>query len=428
MRAARDVTLDGATPDGAAAGSQAAIADLRAGLRVDVSGGRNVDMKPNAVIKADDGNAATDTGEIRLTAGETLTVQSESFGGHEVYLHAGGDVLLQAQLDSGHLVDVQAGLGAGGIGSIITDVRTDIATFGSEIHMKAGVNGGDLLLTDAQIYTAGPIELSAPAGTLIHTGGRIIADSLTALVRDGIQANLDVRSVTATITGAGDLVLLTEGNVTLADVTVTNGSVAVQGFGHVVAEKVRALGGTGDITLGSYAGDISLGTVTAAGTVDAEANVGKILGLPGGAVSGADVQFTGRLTAGVTVVSDDITLISQFPGDVIINHPSTNTLTLRQVHVIDGSLIVNTLGDLVVLDAQLLSNSGLHQVALQAGGDVILSYLNAGDYAATEAEAAAIRAERGESGRRADPRDERRLDHRRRFDPGGRRQPTRTST
>ncbi|HND54741.1 MAG TPA: hypothetical protein PLV92_20155, partial [Pirellulaceae bacterium] len=351
-------------------------------------------MKPNAVLSADDGDPNTHNGEIDLTAGETLTVRSDAFGGYEVHLHAGGDVYLQASLDSGHLVDVQAGLGPTGVGSIITDINTDIATSGSEIHFKAGPNGGNLELTDAQIYTAGPIELSAPAGSLVHTGGRIIADSLSATVRDGITAHLDVRTIDATITGAGNLNLLTEGNVTLQSVTVTNGQVDVQGFGDVVAVNVKTLGGDGSITIGSYAGNLLLGTIQAAGGFTAEANVGEISGLPGGSIGATETQFQGQMTDNLNVVSDDITLISQFPGDVVINHPSTRPLTLRQVYVLDGSLIVHTLGDLIVMDAQLLTNNGEHHVELNAGGDVIVSNLIAGDYAATPVEADVLRAVR----------------------------------
>ncbi|MEY3173095.1 MAG: hypothetical protein RLZZ436_1008, partial [Planctomycetota bacterium] len=83
VSAGRDVLLDGARPVSAGADSLAAVADLRAGTRVDVSGGRNVTMKADAILRADDGNATTQTEVIRLTAGETLTVQSDAFGGHE---------------------------------------------------------------------------------------------------------------------------------------------------------------------------------------------------------------------------------------------------------------------------------------------------------------------------------------------------------
>jgi hypothetical protein len=56
-----------------------------------------------------------------------------------------------------------AGLGPTGIGSVITDIETDLSTKGSEIIIRAGNMGGSLLLKDADIFTAGPLTLAAPA-------------------------------------------------------------------------------------------------------------------------------------------------------------------------------------------------------------------------------------------------------------------------
>ncbi|MFM7830672.1 MAG: hypothetical protein ACKPJD_02735, partial [Planctomycetaceae bacterium] len=211
IRAGRDVILDGKAAPGAALNSLAAVADLRAGLTIDVLGNRNVELRSDAILRADDGDAATQNGVIRLEAGSTLTVQSDAFGGHEVYLWSGGDVLMQSQMTSGHLIDVRAGRGPSGVGSVITNLQTDIETLGSEINIFAGTNGGSLLLTDSAIYTAGPITLSAPAGSLIHSGGMIIADSLSATVRNNIEANLDVRTVSAASTSTGSITLQTNG-------------------------------------------------------------------------------------------------------------------------------------------------------------------------------------------------------------------------
>jgi hypothetical protein len=171
VRAGRDVVLDGKVVDGAPANALAAVADLRAGLTVDVFGARNVELRADAILRADDGDAATSNGVIRLHAGQTLTVESDAFGGHEIFLFSDGDVLMQSKMTSGHLIDVCAGLGPAGTGSIITNIQTDLETLGSEINLSAGANGGSLLLTNAAILTAGPITLSAPAGSLVHSGG-----------------------------------------------------------------------------------------------------------------------------------------------------------------------------------------------------------------------------------------------------------------
>ncbi|MEI7699746.1 MAG: hypothetical protein WCK86_08130, partial [Planctomycetia bacterium] len=393
--AGRDVLLDGMTPGGVSSEVAPAVADLRAGLKIEVSGGRNVILKKDAVLQADDGNSQTASGVIRLAAGETLTVQSDSFGGHEVYLQSGGDVLLQAKMTSGHLIDVQAGLGTSGIGSVITNIETDLETLGSEINLAAGSKGGDLLLTNAQIFTAGPITLAAPAGSLVHSGGQILADSLSAVVRNGITANLDVRTVSASVTGSGDVNLTTSGPVTLASVTVASGSVAVEGFGDITAQNVTTLGGSGGISLTGLQGNLTLGNIFASGTLDVQSDLGQISSLPGTTVAASDVNYTGQVAEDFAFASDDITLITRTAGDVVINYTGSGPLTLRQVYVLAGSLIVHTPGDLIVLDARLLSNTGDYSVQLNAGGNVLIDHLDAGEYAATEADAAAIRSARG---------------------------------
>jgi hypothetical protein len=333
VRAGRDVTLDGEVPEGAAAGTKAAVADLQAGLRVDVQGGRDVLMKKDAILKADDGDAETETGVIRLKAGQTLTVESDAFGGHEIFLHSDGDVLMQSKMTSGHLIDVQAGLGVSGVGSVVSSIETDLETLGSEINLAAGINGGNLLLTNAAILTAGPITLSAPAGSLIHSGGQILADSLSAVVKNGITANLNVRTISANVTGTGDLNLTTSGSVVLANVTVASGSVSVAGSGDITAQNVTTLGGSGNISLSSNSGDVTLGRIAAAGSLEAATHTGEITSLPGGLIAAAGgTSFAGPVTSALPLTSNDITLITRQAGDVVLNYTGTGPLTLRQVH------------------------------------------------------------------------------------------------
>ncbi|MFM8479548.1 MAG: hypothetical protein ACKOEO_27480, partial [Planctomycetaceae bacterium] len=395
VRAGRDVILDGKAVPGAALNSLAAVADLRAGLTVDVFGSRNVEMRSDAILRADDGDANTENGVIRLEAGSTLTVQSDAFGGHEVFLWSDGDVLMQSQMTSGHLIDVRAGRGPAGIGSIITNLQTDIETLGSEINLIAGSKGGNLLLTDAAIYTAGPITLSAPAGSLIQSGGMIIADSLNATVKNNIEANLDVRSVTATSTGTGYITLQTNSNVTLASVSTVAGPITINGLATITAQNVRAGGPSGNVIINGVIGDLVLGNITAAVDVAVQSDFGEITRIPGTTISADSIQWTGKLTAPLEVDAADVTLTTRTPGVVVINYSGPETLILRRVRVLEGSLIVNTPGDLVVLDARLLSTNSSYSVQMNAGGDVSIDYLSAGDYAATDAQAAEIRTARG---------------------------------
>ncbi len=404
VQAARDVWLDGApAPRGAAAATLAAVADLRAGQTVDVSGGHNVDMQANAILKADDGDPATVSGVIRLTAGQTLFVRSDAFGGHEIYLHSGGDVEMKAELDSGHLIDVRAGLGPDGIGSVKTDVNTDLATAGSEIHILAGPRGGDLLLTDAQIYTAGPLELSAPAGR--HRPHRWAARGPDPDrhrprrdQRQSGRADADChrhRYGRSGVAGrrrhhAGRR-LGCQRHVRLAGLWRDHADRrhGRQRLGRRAGLRRRdgaqrpALGGAGDVSLGSFTGDVTLGTILAAGTFSAQANVGAVTQAPGGSITAKDVRFTGVLPSSFDLAADELALVNYRPGDMTVNHPYARPLTLTKVYLVNGSLTVNTDGDLIVSDVRLRSDTGLHTVALTAGGNVAIDLLNVGDYAAT---------------------------------------------
>ncbi|MEN9556606.1 MAG: hypothetical protein RLZZ232_2892, partial [Planctomycetota bacterium] len=395
VRAGRDVILDGKSLTDAQPGTLAAVADLRAGLTVDVFAQRNVELRSDAIVHADDGDTATNDGVIRLHAGQTLTVRSDAFGGHEIFLHSDGDVLMQSQMTSGHLIDVRAGLGPAGVGSVITSLQTDLETLGSEIVLAAGSKGGSLLLTNAAILTAGPITLSAPAGSLVHSGGMIVADTLSATVRDNIEAALNVRTVNAASTGAGNISLQTQGSVTLADISTAAGSVSVTGFGPITAGSIVAGGSGGDVSIEGLIGDVVLGDITAGGKLTVESDFGQISRTPGTSIAADEVLWVGELDASFELDSGDVTLITRTPGDVVINYSGSSPLILRQVYVLEGSLIVNTPGDLIVMDARLLSTNENYLITLNAGGNVSLGYLEAGEYAATDAEADAIRQARG---------------------------------
>ncbi|MFN9037047.1 MAG: hypothetical protein ACK5YO_12170, partial [Planctomyces sp.] len=116
---------------------------------------------------------------------------------------------------------------------------------------------------------------------------------------------------------------------------------------------------------------------------------------PGTSISADTVQWTGQLAAAFEIDSPDITLITRTPGDVVINYTGSETLILRKVYVLEGSLTVNTPGNVTVLDARLLSTSSGYSITISAGGSVSIDFLSAGDYAATEAQALQIRTARG---------------------------------
>jgi Ca2+-binding RTX toxin-like protein len=384
VTASRDVLLTGGkAPAGAADGTLAAIADIRAGQTIDIRGNRYVDLQKDAILKADDNNPATKTDTIKLSAGNTLYVRSDAFGGYNILLYSDGDVEMRSKLDSGHLIDVRAGLGPTGIGSVITDIEADLSTKGSEIIIRAGSNGGSLILPDAQIFTAGPLTMAAPKGQIAHSGGRIAAESLVATARDGIAANLNVRNVTAEVSGNGNLTLDTIGNVVLNSVKVVGGSVNVIGFGNVEARSVVTRPGRGSVSLNSINGDLIIGTVVSNGDFTADTKTGNITQIAGTVIYAAKTNLNGKMGDRFTLDSDDLWIVSDKPGSVAIDHPNNRLFTIHQAYILDGNFTVSTRGDMLVKDVRVRSNSGNHAVSFTAGGNLTFGLINAGDYAVT---------------------------------------------
>jgi hypothetical protein len=183
----------------------------------------------------------------------------------------------------------------------------------------------------------------------------IVADSLTASVKNNLEAVLDVRTINAESTGSGSIELQTTGPVTLADVSTASGSITVTGFGTIIAENLAAGGSGGNINLEGLTGDLVLGNITAAGALTVESDLGEISRTADTQIAAKEVLWIGELASSFELDSGDVTLITRTPGDVVIRHKGTGPLILRQVYVLEGSLIVTTPGDLIVMDARLLS-------------------------------------------------------------------------
>jgi hypothetical protein len=110
VNAERDVLLKGGVPEGRKKDASA-VADLRAGQTLESAGGkRYVDLQKDAILKADDNDAATKTDAIKLLGRATgATSAAMPSAAIEIYLWSDGNVEMKAKLDSGHLIDVRRG-------------------------------------------------------------------------------------------------------------------------------------------------------------------------------------------------------------------------------------------------------------------------------------------------------------------------------
>jgi autotransporter-associated beta strand protein len=370
-------TMSGAKPDGAEAESLAAVAGLTAVTGVTINTGGSFTLAESINITADDGDAAGSTQNAIIVNAATSAIIRGSLNTTntligEVTVNAGDDIELKGEIVSGHIVNVAAGMD--GVGGISSDIFGNIRTLGSEVHLSAGADGGDLMLTDLFVETSGPLTVMAPSGSVANTGGLLLAGAVTASAMNGVDLVVSAGALDAEVTGTGSLSVFAYGDVAIGNLVTADGGIAVQGTGA-----------------------LNVGTVTAGG-----ANSGLSI-VPLGAspvtVSGS-VSTSGPLTMTVeggqtiTTAASELTLIVTTPGDITVLHPGTEAFTLS-ASVLDGSLTVQTGGDLIVPEVRLQSNRTGNDVTLESPGDVLIGLLVAGDYSLTVEDADALRADRG---------------------------------
>jgi len=148
-------------------------------------------------------------------------------------------------------------------------VRTLGSSADNNIVLTTHALGASNLLTFNEINAgsgAGSVTLNA-AGTIVQTGGPVVADQLNVIVGGGIALATHVNSLDLRTTAPGD-VSLTDTNdagLRLGDVQVLNGSLSVSASGSIVAERVRSLSNLqgNDIVLTSSGGSLHTGLISA---------------------------------------------------------------------------------------------------------------------------------------------------------------------
>ena len=387
ITAGRDFFMTGAKPVDAAEDTLAATAGMTAVSRVAITTGGRFTLASSIDIKADD-TAVADSIENKIvitTAGDaiirgTLTTTNRKVG--EVSVKAGDDIELKGEVVAGHVANVLAG--TDGTGGITSDISGLVKTLGSEVNFSAGKDGGNISLTDLFIETAGPLTLAAPSGSIANAGGLFSAGTLSGTAASGIDlGTVAAGKLSANVTGTGGIKVFVYGSTIIESLTTADGGIGLQGTGNI---------DLGSITAGGEGNGLSINPVE---VLDADGN--PVLFSP--SVSG-NVPFADPLylvaEGGKTIntATSELHLNVVTAGDVTVNHIGSDPLTVY-VSTIDGSLTINTDGDLIVVDLRLLTNKAGHTVTLNAGGDVLIGKISAGEFAATADEADAIRVDSG---------------------------------
>ncbi len=229
---------------------------------------------------------------------------------------------------------------------------------------------GDLTLTNLEVLSGG-IQLIA--------GGQVTGDgspavdiqsvSLSVEAGNGINLVTDVRSLSGFVTGAGDIVVDSFGDVNVLRLETTDGSIQMTSVGTATLTEVIA-GANGNIDLSSNTGSIvsasgATGPVVQGGDLTVNAATGVRLqtdveGLSGGVSGTGDFEITdqseltiGQITLGGGLVSlnatafvvgdiattGDVTLVATSGGILDDNLDTTtvtaNTLTLSSASTVD---------------------------------------------------------------------------------------------
>ena len=329
---------------------------------------------------------STDEPDITLTAGDGIEIAGQIEARHAVIVSAGTDILITGGIFAADsTIDVSAGNGAAGQGSIaihresegtLTGVVKALSDDG-EIILTAGTNLGNISLHDADIETV-TLTLTAPAGTIDQpapevpdgeeppsTGGLIAATSLTATAHAGITlGNTVLAQVSATVTGAGDILILNTGSalssvgellsrpvdVTLTNIEAANGAITLEVMARTLnVIRVASLTDADDhdISLAVLAADddgaaVTLHDVQAAGAGDVELMVQGTITQPDGLLIAdlATIRAFGAVSLRTQVDSLDIEIAGA--GDLIVNNSSAAALILQNIEVANGNIHVTT--------------------------------------------------------------------------------------
>ena len=356
VSAGRDVLLDGTVPDGAEAGTLSSVAALSADGRILINAVQDVLLGQfsNVEVDVDSGTGvlASDVGTIS-----------------EVQISAGRDISLDGRVTAGNRI--QASAGTVGSGSLTASVTAELKTNAAEILLAAGASAGDVTLTGALLNegdTTGQISLLALGGRVAQSDSTLAATRLTAHAALGVTATTDVDEYDVSNTGAGTISLVNLSDVVFVDDLLNcAGSVYVTVFGDVTVGNVSV---SDEINIQS-----SKGLIQAVGTRISGGNL---------TVATSDSDLT------LATAVQGLTVTTRGVGNLTVHNTGTEPLSLN-LNVTNGSLNVDTLGNLLVSSVVSLTDSDANDISLTAGGNIEVGLLKAGRFAATEAEAKALR-------------------------------------
>ena len=293
------------------------VVTLNGAISLGTNGGDVGDFTISASQSIAANQAVTTTGNLSWIAQQGIALAATA-----VVNTGAGTVAMSANQD---------GAGAEGltmaVGSSITTTNATAAAV--SLVVNTGVGGtGSASLTSIQSGAAGTVTVNANGGSIADANGATvnITAGIAALnAATGIDLDTSVNSITATNTGAGNILIDEANAVTLTNVVATNGTITftTAAVGDVTVENVNA--GSQAVTMTIFDGDLVSGS--------GDANVADIVG--------------GNVTLTITGANNNF-------GASAASRLELNAVTLRANVVTSGTnnaFILDTAGGLTMNDS-----------------------------------------------------------------------------
>jgi|GEM_PF-2746304 len=310
-------------------------------------------------------------------------------------IHQAGDVNF---LSAAHLgaLSQEDGAGTTTIGAVVV-VDTDPTLINDAIAFSGSLQTNT---------TTGHITLTAQTGAI--TSGTAAADvvgaTLTATAATGIGSAVNplatsVDSVTASVTGAGDLALSDSDALTVQSASTANGSIFITSGGTLTVSNTGAIasGAGADVSLTATSGNLLIGLAQAADDLALTATTGSIQEFsPDVAPDVVGDELTVTAATGVgTVPSPLSTAVNRLSGavtgtgDLVVS--DQDAITLGNLTTADGAVIITAGGTITIDNGSVIANGAGQDVTVTATtGDILVGHVQAADTVTLTATAGGI--------------------------------------
>jgi parallel beta-helix repeat protein len=316
-------------------------------------------------------------------------------------LESAADLVLDSEIRSAGSVALESSAGS-------------VTTRAAVVTQEASTELGEITITAAQNVRLESLVQAEYDGIVVTAGAgsiqsqdpsdptsRLVGSSATLTAATGISVGTRVESITAAVTGAGDLLIEDDsddredpaveppfGILALESLRTASGSIDVTAIQNIDAAFLIATGG--DVSLASTEGDIDIVSLSAA-------DGAAVLSAPGWAdetgfyetgyifgdefsVTAGEIDWTARFAPEVDMYRNIPIISARLLGEGPIEFEADGSVTLKEVITSDGSITITSNGGSIEagrVEAVLGDFASEADVSLAADGDITFtSFVN----------------------------------------------------